>query len=136
MTASDSAEGGQPMTSDTSEVPASAMSTLDKVKSYIQVLRLDHWHKNVLTVLGALACIAVLKIDVNAKILGCMIRGTFISCLIPSVNYIREQTRNPAAWTVRCASPAYGSPRTVLAVRGLFLWADTGAERRIRLRWM
>ena len=70
-----------------SEVPASGRSTIDTVKSYIQVLRLNHWHKNVFTVLGALACIAFLKINVTAKILGYMILGTFISCLISSVNY-------------------------------------------------
>jgi len=77
-------------TSDSVAIPRPAIEGLtfaQKASAYIQVLRLDHWHKNVFTVLGALACVVALKIKITGEILGLAALGTFLSCLISSVNY-------------------------------------------------
>lgn len=58
-----------------------------KVSAYVQVLRPDHWFKNVFTVLGALACIRLAGVKVTGHVIGHIALGTFISCLISSVNY-------------------------------------------------
>lgn len=55
--------------------------------AYMQVLRLDHWFKNVFTVIGAIACIVYLDTGVTSRAVGLIALGTFLSCLISSVNY-------------------------------------------------
>ena len=54
---------------------------------YIQVLRPDHWLKNVFTVIGALTCIAYLRIEVDSRTVASLVLATLISCVISSVNY-------------------------------------------------
>jgi len=61
--------------------------TIAKMTPYIQVLRLDHWFKNVFTVIGALACIVYFRMQITPRIVELLALGTFISCLISSVNY-------------------------------------------------
>lgn len=63
------------------------MTFVEKATAYIQVLRLDHWHKNVFTVMGAVACLVALKIKITPEVIGLAALGTFLSCLISSVNY-------------------------------------------------
>jgi len=60
---------------------------LETFRAYLQVLRLDHWFKNVFTVIGGLACIVYLRIDVSSQTVGLLALGTFMACLISSVNY-------------------------------------------------
>ena len=60
---------------------------MERSKYYIAVLRLDHWHKNLFTLLGSLGAIAYFHIPFS-KIDGWGIfLGLFLSCLLSSVNY-------------------------------------------------
>ncbi len=60
---------------------------MKKGKYYIAVLRLDHWHKNLFTLLGSLGAIAYLHVPLSEIDWGKIALGLFLSCLMSSVNY-------------------------------------------------
>jgi len=57
-------------------------------KYYIAVLRLDHWHKNLFTLLGSLGAIAYFHIPFSKIDWHGILLGLFLSCLMSSVNYV------------------------------------------------
>lgn len=61
---------------------------LRQAKYYIAVLRLDHWHKNLFTLLGSLGAIAYFHIPFSKIEWQGIILGLFLSCLMSSVNYV------------------------------------------------
>ncbi len=58
-----------------------------KSKYYLAVLRLDHWHKNLFTLLGSLGAIVYFHIPFSKIEWQWIILGLFLSCLLSSVNY-------------------------------------------------
>ena len=61
---------------------------LKQSKYYIAVLRLDHWHKNLFTLLGSLGAIAYFHIPLPKIDWRGIVLGFFLSCLLSSVNYV------------------------------------------------
>ncbi len=57
------------------------------VRYYLAVLRLDHWHKNLFTLLGSLGAIAYFHIPFSRIAWGWIALGLLLSCLLSSVNY-------------------------------------------------
>ena len=51
-------------------------------------MRLDHWHKNLFTLLGSLGAIAYFHIPLSKIGWWGIILGLFLSCLLSSVNYV------------------------------------------------
>ncbi len=61
---------------------------LKQSRYYLAVLRLDHWHKNLFTLLGSLGAIAYFHIPLAKIQWEGIILGIFLSCLMSSVNYV------------------------------------------------
>ncbi len=61
---------------------------MEQIKYYLAVLRLDHWHKNLFTLLGCLGAIAYFHVPLSQVSGRMMVLGLFLSCLLSSVNYV------------------------------------------------
>lgn len=61
---------------------------MKRSRYYIAVLRLDHWHKNLFTLLGSLGAIAFFHIPLSEIDWPVIVLGLFLSCLLSSVNYV------------------------------------------------
>jgi len=51
-------------------------------------MRLDHWFKNVFVIVGSIAAIFYLKIEITYLVLAYMAIGLMLACLVSSANYI------------------------------------------------
>jgi len=58
------------------------------MKSYIELLRLKEWHRNITVIIGIIFAFFILKLNFNLQILLKTIIITFLACLISSANYI------------------------------------------------
>jgi 4-hydroxybenzoate polyprenyltransferase len=65
------------------------VTTIDlmKLRYYLQVLRLDHWFKNLFTVIGSLAALSYFKSGLSFYLIDNVLFGLLLACLISSVNY-------------------------------------------------
>ncbi len=59
-----------------------------KIKLYLRVMRLDHWFKNVFVLVGSIAAIYYLRIEITFNIILYILGGIFLACLASSANYI------------------------------------------------
>lgn len=57
------------------------------LRMYLEVFRINHWIKNVFTLVGVLLALALLKIPLTRSIILYGVLGIFINCLMSSVNY-------------------------------------------------
>jgi len=108
-------------------VPASATeppaprSLLIKATPYIQVLRLDHWPKNVFTVLGSFVCIAFLRISLDSETIVSLVLAAFISCIVSSVNYVINEFFDAAFDAEHPVKRNRPIPRGLVEVQALLL---------------
>lgn len=61
---------------------------MDRAKLYLRVMRLDHWFKNVFVIVGSIAAIYYLKIELSFLVMAYMAIGLMLACLVSSANYI------------------------------------------------
>ncbi len=61
---------------------------MGQVRYYLAVLRIDHWHKNLFTLLGCLGAIAYFHVPLSRVDGGMVFWGLLLSCLLSSVNYV------------------------------------------------
>jgi decaprenyl-phosphate phosphoribosyltransferase len=59
-----------------------------KLKLYLRVMRLDHWFKNVFVLVGSIAAIYYLRIEITFDIILYILGGLLLACLTSSANYI------------------------------------------------
>lgn len=60
----------------------------NRIKDYLEVLRIDHWFKNIFTLIGAIGYLAYSKEHPTAIRLLTIFVGCGLSCLVSSINYI------------------------------------------------
>lgn len=58
------------------------------MNEYLKVLRLDHWIKNVFTLLGCWASLIYFSIPISVAVLSKIAIGVLLSCIMSSVNYV------------------------------------------------
>ncbi len=61
------------------------------MRQTIRVLRLDHWHKNLFVLLGAVAAVELCHQHYTARQFWFILLGFFLSCLVSSVNYVMNE---------------------------------------------
>jgi len=64
------------------------MTNMAKFRYYLAVLRIDHWHKNLFTLLGSLGAIAYFHVPLSRINGRAIFLGLLLSCFLSSVNYV------------------------------------------------
>jgi len=59
-----------------------------RYRDYLQVLRLDHWFKNLFTLIGSLAALSYFHLGLSFRYADKISLGVLLACLISSVNYV------------------------------------------------
>ena len=77
-----------PSNSTTNDKLAKCMS---KIKNYIELLRINHWFKNIVTLLGSFYALYQIKAEVQLSTLLLATIAFLLTCLLSSVNYIINQ---------------------------------------------
>lgn len=58
-----------------------------KYRYYLKVFRLDHWFKNLFTLMGSLAALSYFNRELSWDLLSKILMGLLLACLVSSVNY-------------------------------------------------
>ena len=61
---------------------------MERGRYYLAVLRIDHWHKNLFTLLGSLGAVAYFHVPLREVNGWAVVLGLLLSCLLSSVNYV------------------------------------------------
>ncbi len=61
------------------------------LKGHLQILRVDHWFKNVFVLPGIVVAVAVYPAAATPELIGRIVLGLFATCLVASSNYVLNE---------------------------------------------